>query len=120
MLPHVVAFTQCAECPRYSQKPLHFAKAGHSYLFQNGNFGTREGKNISQGRKHMENNIAPFKSRIYNQTKLRQFARRFFGETLCEASRHIKRLTRSTPFDEGSKSEICGVGEGIGGIGDQL
>ncbi|GBN47292.1 hypothetical protein AVEN_255485-1 [Araneus ventricosus] len=67
--------------------------AGHSYLFQNGNFGTREGKNIHQGRKPMENNIAALKSRISNQTKVRQFVRRFFGQTHCEASRNIKRLT---------------------------
>ncbi|GBO24546.1 hypothetical protein AVEN_210746-1 [Araneus ventricosus] len=30
-------------------------KADHSYLFQNGNFGTRKGKNKLQGRKPMEN-----------------------------------------------------------------
>ncbi|GBN34806.1 hypothetical protein AVEN_225993-1 [Araneus ventricosus] len=63
----------------------------------------------------MENIIATLKSRISNQTKLRHFVRRFFGETLFEASRHIKRLTRSTPCYEGSKSEIRGVGERIGG-----
>ncbi|GBM10065.1 hypothetical protein AVEN_111896-1 [Araneus ventricosus] len=59
----------------------------------------------------MENSIAALKSWISNQTKLRQFLRRFSGET----TRHIKRLTRSTPCHEGSKSEIRGVGEGIGG-----
>ncbi|GBM89958.1 hypothetical protein AVEN_43398-1 [Araneus ventricosus] len=62
----------------------------------------------------MENSIAALKSRISNQTKLRQFLRRIFGKTLCEASRHIKRLTRSTPCYEGSKSETRGVGKGIG------
>ncbi|GBM94958.1 hypothetical protein AVEN_265271-1 [Araneus ventricosus] len=54
-------------------------------------------------------------SRISNQTKLWQLMGRFFGETLCEASRHIKRLTRSTPYYEGSISEIRGVGERLGG-----
>ncbi|GBL90661.1 hypothetical protein AVEN_219329-1 [Araneus ventricosus] len=63
----------------------------------------------------MEIRIVALKSRISNQTKLRQFVRRFFGETICEASRHIKRLTRSTPCYKGSKSEIRGVWEGIGG-----
>ncbi|GBM47319.1 hypothetical protein AVEN_7768-1 [Araneus ventricosus] len=64
----------------------------------------------------MENSIAAGKSRISNQTKFRQFVRRFFGETLCEASRHIKRLNKWTPCYEGSKSEIRGVGEGIRGL----
>ncbi|GBL56198.1 hypothetical protein AVEN_141902-1 [Araneus ventricosus] len=72
------------------------SEAGHPYLFQKGNFGTQEGKNIRQGRKPMENSAAALKSRISKQTKLRQNMSRFFGEILCEASRHIKRL-RSTP-----------------------
>ncbi|GBN72459.1 hypothetical protein AVEN_64913-1 [Araneus ventricosus] len=87
---------------------LHLA--GHSSQIQNGNFGIREGKNIRQGRKRIENSTVALKSWISNQTKLRQFARRFFGETLCEASRHIKRLTKSILCYEGSKSEIRGVG----------
>ncbi|GBN82573.1 hypothetical protein AVEN_275264-1 [Araneus ventricosus] len=62
----------------------------------------------------MENSTAALKSRISNQTKLRKFVRRFFGETLCEASRYIKRLTTSIPCYEGSKSEIRGVEEEIG------
>ncbi|GBM31215.1 hypothetical protein AVEN_258994-1 [Araneus ventricosus] len=33
-------------------------KAGHSYLFQNGNFGPRKTKNKRQGRKPMENSMA--------------------------------------------------------------
>ncbi|GBM37066.1 hypothetical protein AVEN_228083-1 [Araneus ventricosus] len=63
----------------------------------------------------MENSIAALKSRISNQTKLRQFVRRFFGETPCEVSRHIKRLTRSTLcYESSSKSKIRGVWKGIG------
>ncbi|GBN12897.1 hypothetical protein AVEN_50374-1 [Araneus ventricosus] len=93
---------------------------GYSYLFQNGMFGTREGKNNRQGRKPMKNSIVAGKSRISNQTKFRHFVSRFFGETLWESSQHIRRLTRSTPCNEGSKSENRGVREGIGGFEDQL
>ncbi|GBM55447.1 hypothetical protein AVEN_187553-1 [Araneus ventricosus] len=71
-------------------------------------------ENIRQQRNPMENSTAALKIQISNQTKFQQFVRRFFGETLCEASRHIRRLTRSTPCCEGSKSEIV-LEEGIGG-----
>ncbi|GBO38551.1 hypothetical protein AVEN_181381-1 [Araneus ventricosus] len=68
-------------------------------------------KNIRQGRKPVENSIAALKSRISNQTILRHSG--FFGDTLCEAGRHIRRSTRSTLCYKGSKSEIRGVGEGM-------
>ncbi|GBN87361.1 hypothetical protein AVEN_50925-1 [Araneus ventricosus] len=60
----------------------------------------------------MGNTIKSRKSRISNQTKFRQSVRRFFGDFLVGTSND---LTRSRPCYEGSKSEIRGVVEGMGG-----
>ncbi|GBN59437.1 hypothetical protein AVEN_235709-1 [Araneus ventricosus] len=62
----------------------------------------------------MENSIAALKSRISNQTKIRQFV----AESLVGPSVRVvgisNDLTRSRPCCEGKKSEIRGVGKGIG------
>ncbi|GBM48834.1 hypothetical protein AVEN_21618-1 [Araneus ventricosus] len=59
------------------------SKAGLSYLFQNGNFGTWQGKNNRQGRKPIENSIAAGKNLDFqpNQilnSKFKTFFSRFF------------------------------------------
>ncbi|GBO43971.1 hypothetical protein AVEN_198502-1 [Araneus ventricosus] len=63
----------------------------------------------------MENSPASGKSRISNQTKFRQFVRRIFLGPFARVVGTLNDLTRSRPYYEGSKSEIRGVGEGIGG-----
>ncbi|GBM73033.1 hypothetical protein AVEN_115676-1 [Araneus ventricosus] len=86
-------------------------KAGLSYLFHNGHFETRKEKIKRQGRKPIGNNIAAGKFGF--PTKPNSGTESLVGcsARVVETSND---LTRSRPCYEGSKSEICGVGGGIG------
>ncbi|GBN82090.1 hypothetical protein AVEN_201898-1 [Araneus ventricosus] len=57
------------------------SKAGHSYLLQNGNFGTRKGKSNHQGRKPMKFRANYSKRWNSNEINFQPFMRRFPFET---------------------------------------